>query len=80
MNDQTEWKMLPAVKSVASDAELLGYLDDLIAAQGYLMFAKDSFDDQHAQDFGVGLMDFMRLHGLRLRQIVADASLKTQTS
>lgn len=63
-----DWKM--EVKPSASDAEILAYLDELLDVQGRLMFAKGNAPEPLGEVFGVAILDFMRLHGMRVREII----------
>jgi len=64
---------VPRVSTNATDADLLGYFDDLLNVQGRLMFAKNDYNVEEAEAFGVALMDFMRLHGVRVRSLLTAA-------
>lgn len=59
--------MIPAVSPNGSDEDMLKYLDELLAAQGTLMFARGNYNEDQAECFGVAILDFMRLYGMRLR-------------
>ena len=61
----------PAVLVDESEDALVMRLDELLAAQGRLMFARDRYDEDQATNFGVSLLDFMRLHGTELRRRAA---------
>ena len=52
---------------------LLSDIDTLLKTQGTLLFARDNYNEQLAEAFGVALLDFMRLRGVELRAIVAAA-------
>ncbi|WFC43225.1 hypothetical protein [Pseudoxanthomonas sp. SE1] len=59
---------------IAGASEILQQLDHLLAAQGRLLFQKEQYDEQAATQFGVELLDFMRLRGVELRALVATAT------
>lgn len=55
---------------------LLVDIDTLLKTQGALLFARENYNEQLAEAFGVALLDFMRTRGVELRAVVA-ASLET---
>lgn len=65
---------VPTIDPKASDADLFSYFDTLLSVQGRLMFAKENCDDDEAEAFGVGIMDFLRLHGVRVRTLLQEAA------
>lgn len=55
------------------DGTLLAAFDRLLADQGRLLFAKGNYDEEAATAYGVQLLDFMRLHGEKVREAIAGA-------
>lgn len=53
---------------------LLAKVDALLETQGRLMFKRGNYNEAEATEFGVRLLDFMRLHGVELRQALAQQS------
>ena len=44
---------------------LLSDIDTLLKTQGALLFARDNYNEQLAEAFGVALLDFMRVNESR---------------
>lgn len=65
--------MVPAISPNGTDDDMLAYLDKLLTVQGQLMFARENYDEEAAETFGVAILDFMRLYGMRLRAKLASA-------
>lgn len=63
--------LIPAVSPNGSDEDMLKYLDELLAVQGALMFARGNYNEEQGETFGVAILDFMRLYGMRLRAKLA---------
>lgn len=59
-------------KRAENTGDTINYLDGLLQAQAKLMFARDRYDEKEAEVFGVALMDFLRLHGMTLRNSLSD--------
>lgn len=50
---------------------LVAEVDALLETQGRLMFARKNYNEAQAEAFGVRLLDFMRLHGEKVRAALA---------
>lgn len=49
---------------------VLKELDALLHTQAQLMFAQGNYNEGQATAYGVALLDFMRLHGVEVREAV----------
>lgn len=52
--------------------KLLKELDVLLSTQAGLQFARNKYDPDQAEKYGIALLDFMRIHGVELRSLVAN--------
>lgn len=51
----------------SENTALVEELDALLATQARLQFARENYNEDEAESYGIRLLDFFRKHGLELR-------------
>ena len=49
-------------------------LDELLATQARLQFARENYNEDEAESYGIRLLDFFRKHGVELRAALVAAN------
>lgn len=49
-------------------------LDELLATQARLQFARENYNEDEAEAYGIRLLDFFRRHGVELRAALVAAN------
>lgn len=65
---------LQSLTSRQSAGAVVAEVDGLLETQGRLQFARENYNEAEATDFGIRLLDFMRRHGVVVRQALAQWS------
>ena len=49
-------------------------IDELLATQARLQFAREKYNEDEAESYGIRLLDFFRKHGIELRAALVAAN------